>query len=387
VALWAALTLPSFLVAGRLGGWPGDAALAVAAGLGVVAWRRLPAPASRRGVALAALATLAVVTALFLAIYPRVNVHTPGSGSDDDDAQNIGVAAILHGRSPYGERTYLGNRLHHLPGTFLLASPFVLAGSSAIQNLFWVAMFFVAIAAGTGSPRRALQLAWLVLAASPGVLHQIVTGTAYAANTIAVLIGLNLIVRREGSDRLDAGDVAAAAFWGVTLATRANFLFLAPIAFGWIARQRGWRAAGASVAIAGGVAALLTLPFLVHDGAAFAPLEAANRLTRFDAVVPHAGAAIVIAMAAATCLMAFRLPDAASVYYACASVEAVPVVAGLALGLWRRGRFDAGFASYATFFAWFVFAGTALDACRTEVYPKQHAVSQDVILAGAKPAG
>ena len=70
----------------------------------------------------------------------------------------------------------------------MLAAPFVLLGTSALQNLFWLPLFFVAIRKEANS-RTALQLA-LVLVLSPGVMHEVVTGTGYASNTIYVLLGL-----------------------------------------------------------------------------------------------------------------------------------------------------------------------------------------------------
>src|SRR5205814_557718 len=95
-------------------------------------------------------------------------------------------------------------------------------GASALQNLFWIPMFFVAVWVETRDSRRALELAWLVLALSPAVIHDIVTGTGYASNAIAVVLGLWWLTRTRHRD-------LAAAAWGVALASRANFLLLVPI--------------------------------------------------------------------------------------------------------------------------------------------------------------
>src|SRR5205823_5031347 len=91
------------------------------------------------------LGTLLVIVIAFLLIYPHVNTHTPGTGSDDDDALNLGAMALLTGRFPYSCTTYLGNALHHFAGAFVLASPFVVLGTSALQNLFWLPLFFLAV--------------------------------------------------------------------------------------------------------------------------------------------------------------------------------------------------------------------------------------------------
>src|SRR5262249_39007318 len=149
----------------------------------------LPVPHTRRDRRTAVVATIAVIVIGFAMMYPAANVHTPAVGSDDDDAYNAGARALVEGRYPYSERTYLGNVLHQLPGAFVLAAPFVIAGTSALQNLFWLPAFFLAVRRETDEA-AALRLSWLVLAASPTVLHQVTTGTGHAANTIYVALGL-----------------------------------------------------------------------------------------------------------------------------------------------------------------------------------------------------
>lgn len=105
----------------------------------------------------------------------------------------------------------------------MLASPFVRLGTNALQNLFRP-LFFLTVRAETNG-RTALQLAWLVLVLGPVVLEEIVTGRGYGSNTIYVLLGLWWLVRTKHRD-------VAAITWGVALASRANFLFLVPLALG-----------------------------------------------------------------------------------------------------------------------------------------------------------
>ena len=141
----------------------------------------------------------------------------------------------MRGGFPYAVRTYLGNAVHHLPGAFVLASPFVVLGTSALQNLFWLPVFFVVISEESDS-RTALSLAWLIFALSPVVMYEVVTGTGYVSNTIYVLLGLWWLVRTEHR-------AVAAIAWGVTLSSRANFILLLPLAFAVIRRQTDSRTA------------------------------------------------------------------------------------------------------------------------------------------------
>ena len=232
--LWFALVFPSLFITQKLLGWIGMGCYIVIAAIAVTIWQRSSHsfPSSSRAIAWWTAATLIVVTTAFLLIYPRVNSRLPGQGSDDDDANNVGAIALVTGHSPYEQRTYLGNVLHQLPGAFVLALPFVLIGTSAIQNLFWLPMFFGAVRAETGNARMALHFAWLVLAVSPTVIHQVITGTAHLANTLYVFVGLWWLLRTPRTK-------VAAVAWGVALASRANFLLLIPLAFGWLRQHRG----------------------------------------------------------------------------------------------------------------------------------------------------
>jgi len=114
---------------------------------------------------------------------------TPASpaGSDDDDALNLGAMALLTGRSPYSQSTYLGNLLHHLPGAFVLAAPFVLLGTSALQ--ICSGCRYLPRPQERSEQRNRAPPRVAVLALSPCVMYDIVTGTGYISNTIYVLLG------------------------------------------------------------------------------------------------------------------------------------------------------------------------------------------------------
>jgi len=348
-SVWLALVAPSLLIVHTYSGTTGAAAYAALAAVAVAAAPRLPVPRSRRVRVAVAIGMVAFIAVVFAVIYPAVNVHTPGLGSDDDDAQNAGARALMAGRSPYTETTYLGNVLHQLPGAFVLAAPFVIAGTSALQNLFWLPMFFLALRKEAGDA-AALRLSGLVLAMSPTIIHQVVTGTGHAANTIYVALGLWWLTRTAHTN-------IAAATWGVALASRANFLLLLPLAFGWLWQHRGRRTALRATTIASGTVAALVLPFFVHDPAHFGPLEAADRLLRFDAVFRYAGTAVGISMAAAAAVLSCLPMDRTRLFRNCALVQALPVLAGVLLSRW--GRPALAYATYSTFAAWFVFIAAA----------------------------
>ena len=344
--LWAALVFPSLYIVNKYLGWEGALAYAVAAAAGVALAPRVTQPRTDRAAAWGAVATLFLVALAFVMLYPRVNVQTPGLGSDDDDAYNVGARALATGHSPYEQTTYLGNALHQLPGAFVVALPFVLAGTSALQNLVWLPLFFLAVKAETGNGRAALRLAWLVLALAPTVLHQVVTGTGHAANTIYVLLGVWWLVRTRHLG-------LAAAAWGIGLASRPNFFFLLPLAFGWIRQARGLGAAFRATALTCATSAALTLPYYLHDPSHFGPLDAADRVLRFNTVVPYGGELIVALMGALAIGLSFTRMNTGALFRNCALVQAFPVAAGAVLGVWQSGRVDLAYVAYSTFASWF----------------------------------
>ena len=351
--LWLSLVVPSLFVVHKYLGWDATIAYAIVVAA-VIAFEptwsgRLP----DRLVFRLSLMTFLLVAMVFLVVFPIANTDVPGWGSDDDNTLDLGASALLAGRFPYSQTTYLGNVLHHFAGAFVLAAPFVLLGTSALQNLFWVPLFFVAVNVETGAGRRTLELAWLVLALSPAVMHDVVTGTGYASNAIYVALGLWWLVRTRWRD-------AAAIAWGVALASRANFLFLVPLAFSWLRQHRGWGAAMRATAVTCLTVALLTVPFYLHDPQNFGPLDAASRLLRFDALLPHLGLALGISMAALAIVFSCTAMDTAALFRNCAWVQAFPVAAGIILSSLQDRHVDLLYARYGAFFAWFTLMALAM---------------------------
>jgi hypothetical protein len=355
--LWLAVVFPSSFIVHKFLGWEGGVAYALLVALTLALGPWLPASLSNRKLAGLALATFFVVVLVFLIVYPIANTHVPGMGSDDDDALNLGATALLNGQFPYSRTTYLGNVLHHLPGAFVLAAPFVLLGTSALQNLFWLPMFFLAVREETTDSRTALQLAWLVLMLSPGVMYEVVTGTGYVSNTIYIVLGLRWLVQTKHRD-------VASVTWGLTLASRANFLFLVPLAFGWLRQHVGFRAALRATALTCATTACLTAPFYLQDPGNFGPLEATNRLLVFNALIPQLGVALIVLMAALAFALSCTQMDAAALFRNCAIVQAFPVVAGAVLTTLQHRELNLWYARYGAFFAWFALMAWAIESAR-----------------------
>jgi hypothetical protein len=347
VWLWFALVLPSSFIVQKYGGW----GLLVAYGIIVAALlpfkRRLFARLHDRWLRPLSVLAAAVLVAAFVIVYPVANTHRLGAGSDDDDALNVGTRTMLAGRFPYSATTYLGNAVHQLPGALILASPFVLLGTSALQNLLWIPWFFLTVNADRGR-RATVELLWTVLALSPAIMWEVVTGTGYISNTVSVLLGLWMLMRTKRRG-------LAAVYWGVALASRANFVLLVPLAFGYLRQHAGTRAAWRAAALTIATVAGLTLPFYLYDPRHFTPLEGADRLLVFDRMVPLLGAALVIAMAILAVALASRPMDGAALFRRAALLQLFPIAAGLLLSSIRDREINLAYARYGAFFAWFAF--------------------------------
>jgi hypothetical protein len=357
VALWFALVFPSSFVVDKYLGLECTIVYAIVVALVVACRPQLTGRLSDRNLLWLTLLTWSAIVVAFLVIYPIANTHAPATGSDDDDALNLGAAALFSWRFPYAHTTYLGNVLHQLPGAFVLASPFVLLGTSAWQNLVWLPLFFLTVREEASS-QEALQWAWIVLALSPAVMHEVVTGTGYLSNTIYVLLGLWWLIRTKRRD-------LAAITWGVTLASRANFLFLVPLAFGCLRQRTGLRTALRATALTCATTACLSVPFYLHDRHHFGPLEAADRLLVFNQLLPHLGLAIIVLMAMLAVTLSFTPMNAAALFRNCALVQVVPVVAGVVFISIQDRQLNLWYARYGSFFAWFVLMALVSGSSRT----------------------
>ncbi len=188
------------------------------------------------------------------------------------------------------QTTYLGNVLHHLPGAFVLASPFVLAGTSALQNLFWLPLFFLAVAkeadsrtggaVGVARP-RAQPCGHARSRYRHGVCVQ-----HHLRSARLVVAGPNEAPRPRG-DRLGC-DAGVASELSVA---RAVGVRLPP------PTRRSANGASRDSADLCDDGAASSVPFYLHDRRHFGPLEAADRLLVFNRLLPHLGLALVVLMA------------------------------------------------------------------------------------------
>lgn len=339
------LVVPSLDQVFKYTGVAGVIAYAIMAVLGVMRLPRLRLRSTERQAAGLLVLTLVVVVIVFVVAFPLANSGRFGPGSDTDEAYDLGVRALLEGRYPYAERTYLGNALHHLPGGLILSAPFVLLGSSAYQNLFWLAVFAFVARREFGDSREALLMLWVLLL-SPVVLQQVVTGADGVANTVAVVASMWWVVRAEGT----ASSAGAVMLFALALCNRANFLLALPAAFALVHHRRGPMAALRVTGLAAALVVLTTAPFYIHDPLGFTPLEALNRVMRFRAVTPYADVMLVGAAVATAAATARRVTTFMAACGSLAAAQAILVIGGLLLAILKAQGLALSYSAYGTFF-------------------------------------
>ncbi len=231
-----------------------------------------------------------VAAAAFVVLYPRLNVQSVALGGvDRDDDADVAVRAAFDGRYPFSERTYLGNEITHMPGSLIVAAPFVAAGGSALENLAVLPFGVLALARWTRSG-KAVTLAVGGAATCPAMWHELVTGGNSLAEWTLLSVAATWFAGGPTWRR-------AAAF-GFLLNVRANAFCSGATLLGVEVRRSWWRAFTAAAVVAAFQVGLVA-PFLLGGLDRFTPLGsgAGGKFAHLDALFPH-GSTVVPALAA-----------------------------------------------------------------------------------------
>jgi hypothetical protein len=304
-----------------------------------------------------ALLTFLGLVLVFSILYPMAQAGIVGGGSDQDDALNIAATELIHGRYPYYPKTYLDNPIAPLPGAVILAVPFVLLGNSAYQNIFWLAVFFLAVKSYLNSSSSSLALLWTILIFSPSVLQNVVTGVDHPANTIYVLLFIWwMVLSISKSDLTIWKKLVPSALLGIGLSSRSNFILLLPLLFSTLVQTAGWKPAIKYIAVTGLVFGAITLPFWLYDPRGFVPLLVqSSKVARFQLILPFAGILIPSVAGAIAFALSFQRMgrDCVVLFRNCAIVEAFPILCVVVLYTIQTGSLNLVLAGYGLFFLFF----------------------------------
>lgn len=326
--------------------------------------------------ALVMLTALGLIMAFFL-LYPLESSGRFGLGSDRDEALNIAVTELVAWRYPYYPTTHLNGPITPLPGAILLALPWVIIGNSAYQNFFWLALFFIVLKRFLLPVKGAtLLLVWIILAASPAVAYEWISGGDLLANNLYIFIFSLLamkIVPVPTHPIWIKGCIAI--LLGLSLSSRPNFLFLLPVFFSTLRLRSGFKPALFFTIFVLFISGLITIPFFLYDPQGFSPLHLLNKFSVFEPTISYAGQIITgLTLTTALWLASRQLDEGlATMYYYCAIVQSVPIFGGIFLGSLQAGypdfsfmadRFGLNFLFFGTVAAWYHLNQTTLTTSR-----------------------
>lgn len=299
-----------------------------------------------RVISIFAIAGLAVG---FMVLHPIEDGRGPGKSSDRDEGLEIAVTRMARGETPYYPSNKIAGPLSVMPGSMLLAAPFVVIGTSGWQNVFWLAALLFAASSFFKDSAAGIWLLVVPLTVSVAAQYEFISGGDLIANGIFVALFFLLA--------MNSWKISEAASWqrwlacvlvGISLASRANFLLLMPLFVAAIWRLGGLKNAVVAGVIAGLTAISITLPFYLHDPAAFAPLGTSSKLKYWDQVLPWASKSIIAMTILASLLGSLWLlasknqTTTRNFFRCCTIVTLTPMIAAILISSWVNEHADFG---------------------------------------------
>ncbi len=308
------------------------------------------------------LATAMFVLLAAAAMYlgPIANSGRFGGGSDADDALLIAANELANGRFPYYVVTYLGNQIGPMPGSILFAMPFSLTGTIQLQNVVWLAVFYLAVRYFEKSSATALGLVWILLVLSPTVLQNIATGADYVSNTIFVLVFMWMLVRSASSNTsaIVSNGVIAAILLGIALSSRSTFFLLMPLLLSVLVQVSGWSNSIKYLSISAIAFLVVTVPFWLYDPSGFAPLHVQGaKLAAVESVLRFAAVIVPVSAGALSIILSFQTMrnDCTRFFLNCAIVQMFVLIFTSVLYTLKLQRLDlfvaqSGYGMFTLFF-------------------------------------
>jgi len=102
--------------------------------------------------------------------------------------------------NPYREKTYFGNPISPLPGSVILALPFVLLFGIQFQNIFWLGILMYSIYWLTKNKSNVILFA-LLLFLNPLIWWEIITASDYLTNSIVYFVFIVLLMFKKTSSK------------------------------------------------------------------------------------------------------------------------------------------------------------------------------------------
>jgi hypothetical protein len=298
------------------------------------------------------LATLAIACLAcgYIVLHPFEDNRGPGKSSDRDEGLDMAVTRLVAGTTPYYPSNQTAGPLSVLPGSMILAAPFVAIRDSGYQNVFWLGALLLVAARRFKDGSLALWLVLVPLALSPAAQYEFVSGGDLLANGIFVALFFLYA--------LDSWSAPATSKWhrwlaclvlGIGIASRANFILLLPLFSAAMWRIAGLKPALIATALVVFTASAITLPIYLHDPGGFTPLLTKQKLAIVDHSIPWAskallGTTILAALCGAFMILRRRGDDTIRSFFQwCTLVTMTPMIGAVMFSSMVAGSPDFGF--------------------------------------------
>lgn len=259
--------------------------------------------------------------AVYVVLHAISQSHILGPGSDRENALQIACQALLAGKFPYYQLTFLHHPITPMPGALVFAAPFCLIHQTGLQNLFWLAIFFWGCFRLLGANWVTVWFLYVFVLLNPCIMQDFVTGGDFFTNFVYVVVIFGLVVR------LLVAEVAGWEAWiwpillGVALSSRPIYSLLYPCLLALCLQMRGWKVAVRTVGLVLLAELGITLPVYLRDPAHFTPFNVGS----------NAYSVIPAALHPALVTFAFGLAAAAISFFVHLDVRRLCLILGSAL--------------------------------------------------------
>jgi len=321
--------------------------------------------------------TVAVLVAFFVVIYSRIDTQGFSlfgirvGAADTDNGLQTAVELLTKGKYPYSGQIFTGQPISQMPGSLLLAAPFLFLRYTAFQNFFWIVMFLFLGKNLFKDSRPALLMVWALILFSPVFLVHLLTGVDSIANSLSILTFLLLLKTSAERHAPPYQKYLFAALLGLSLSSRINFILLVPLIFFAIAKLSGLFEAVKMTLVSLLTFLLVTLPFYFYDPQGFTPLYTLHTI-QFSKVFKYGQLLVPCIAGVASVLLGILTDNSRTSTFLknCALVQAV-LVLGTEIGHFvLPGGNDplkmTWLLQYGVFFMFFGVLGFGLDIFKSE---------------------
>ena len=297
--------------------------------------------------------TFLAVLNIVLIVYPLAQSGFVGGGGDGDDELVLGAKELLQGHNPYYKRAYLGNDFTFLPGSLILAIPFVIINNIALYNIFWLLVLFIIAKFYIKDYRLTLLLIWFLIALSPAVQHQIIVSDERLPNSIYILTFILFMISSvSGSNGKLWHKLLSSSLLGIGFSSHLNFIFLVPIIFSYILQNSGWRTAIKYIGLTCFVFLLVTFPFHIYAISTSGFSTQISKIFQFRESLPIANTVMMLGCGVVTLLLTFQnMKDNYLILLKnCALLQAFFVIGYMILSAVQGGTVDLISLEYGVYF-------------------------------------